>query len=290
METEVKLEGVNGKVVNLAGPLAGDQGIYLASGITGLYDPKVKVIYEEPANYPGARYLTHRILKRDVIFKVEILGDGIGSNSWKHRDSEWARMWDYAEPAKLTVTTEDGPRTLGLQLSENIDVDLTYDPIGQPVHAAVMSTVGYDPFWYSEPDSYKWNPTGADQTYRISVLDPNPTDQPIWPEWVATAPGKWTITDYSWQNDDLANRRIELPTLTIGEDVLVKTDPRQRQVTSANKTNVWARMGGVRFRHPIPKYTLGLHEFEVRFEGDPTGAELQLRLPRPWSRPWGLLA
>ncbi|AEV52095.1 minor tail protein [Rhodococcus phage RGL3] len=290
METEVALRGVTGQVIHLAGPLAGNHGIHLASGVKGLYDPKVKVIFEEPANYPGARYLTHRFLKRDVIFKVEILGDGDGESSWKYRDSFWARQWAYDEPCYLDVTTEDGKRSLGLQLAENIDVDLTYDPNGSAIHSAVMTTVGYDPFWYSDPDTYVWNPTSSDQTYRISVLDPNPTDQPIWPEWVATAPGKWTITDYSWRNDALANRRIELPTLTLGENVLVQTDPRRRQVTSENKTNVWARMGGVRFRHPIPKYTLGLHEFEVRFEGDPTGAELALKLPRPWSRPWGLLA
>ena len=76
MKTVVELEGVNGELFTIAGDDAGDKGVYLATGVTGLFDPPVKASYEEPGNYPGARYLSHRILRRDLVFAVHILEDG----------------------------------------------------------------------------------------------------------------------------------------------------------------------------------------------------------------------
>ena len=65
-DTVVELEGVNGELFNLT---TGDHGVFLATDVEGcFYDPPVKVVIEEPGNYPGARYLNHRVLKRDIIF------------------------------------------------------------------------------------------------------------------------------------------------------------------------------------------------------------------------------
>src|SRR5690606_30980494 len=105
METVVELEGVNGEMFTLAGPDAGDQGVYLGTGMEGLYDPPVKVVYEEPGNWPGARYLSHRILRRDVVFGVEILNDKTAS--WLSRDSAWRKAWAYDRDCKLYITTEE---------------------------------------------------------------------------------------------------------------------------------------------------------------------------------------
>lgn len=53
MDTLVELEGVNGEWFTLAGPGEGDRGVYLGTDVKGLYDPPVKVVYEEPGNYPA---------------------------------------------------------------------------------------------------------------------------------------------------------------------------------------------------------------------------------------------
>jgi hypothetical protein len=71
------------------------------------------------------------------------------------------------------------------------------------------------------------------------------------------------------------------------EDAFVDTDPRTEQVTSASGSQLWSRMNGVRFANPIPPYT-GRKTFEVTVSGAKPGQMLTLRLPRPWSRPWGL--
>jgi hypothetical protein len=46
-------------------------------------------------------------------------------------------------------------------------------------------------------------------------------------------------------------------------------------------------MNGVRFRHPVPPYTDSAR-FELDVSGCIPGQMVTLRLPRPWSRPWGL--
>lgn len=206
--TVVELEGVNGEWFTLAGPQAGDRGISLGTGVTGLYDPPVKVVYEEPGNYPGARYLNHRILRRDIVFGVWILNDRHSGGSWMSRDSEWRKAWAFDRDCKLHITTEDsGHRYLHLRLGESIDVSLETDPNGEVMTAAKMVCISGDVFWYEDDVVYEavttedttFNPNPLPwpwpqesipyETLTITV-DPadgrgglNPTDQPIFPKW-----------------------------------------------------------------------------------------------------------
>lgn len=211
MQTVVELEGVNGEWFTLAGPNAGDRGVYLASGVTGLFEPPVKAVYEEPGNYPGARYLNHRILRRDLVFAVWILNDK-GAGSWLSRDSEWRKAWAFDRDCKLYVTTEEsGTRYLKVRLFESPEVDTTTDPNGRTINSAKMVCVAGDPFWYQDdvvytattktnttfdPNSLPWPwPQASLPTETLTItVDPsdgkgglNPTDQYIFPKW--TVPG-----------------------------------------------------------------------------------------------------
>jgi hypothetical protein len=208
VKTVVELEGVNGEWFTIAGDDAGDRGVYLATGVTGLFDPPVKASYEEPGNYPGARYLSHRILRRDLVFAVHILEDG---ESWLSRDSEWRKAWAFDRDCKLYVTTEaSGTRYLKVRLFESPDVDTETDPNGRTLTTVKMITVAGDPFWYQDDVVYTavtktdtsfdpnqlpwpWPQNIPSETLTISV-DPddgrgglNPTDQYIFPKW--TVPG-----------------------------------------------------------------------------------------------------
>jgi hypothetical protein len=71
------------------------------------------------------------------------------------------------------------------------------------------------------------------------------------------------------------------------ENCVIDVDPRVEQVVSESGSNLWARMNGVRFRHPVPPYTSSAR-FELDVSGCVPGQMVTLRLPRPWSRPWGL--
>jgi hypothetical protein len=292
---EIKLIGVNGEEFILAGPEAGDKGVWLGTGIEGsFYDPDVKVVYEEPANLPGARYLSHRLLRRDIVFGVEILNDPGTGNSWLSRDSAWRKAFRYHRDCQLIVTTdESGPRTLNMKLGAQPQISMHTDPTGKSVNRAVMTCYAGDVFWYGEDDVYTVTTTtnttgGGVENLTLDITDPiNPTDQYVFPVWVGTAPAKWTIPDYSWEDDDQADRRIIMPELLSGEDITIHVDPRYPHVVADNLANVQGRMNGIRFRHPIPEYT-GPGTFNISVTKAPIGAQLQLRLMRPWSRPWGL--
>jgi hypothetical protein len=71
------------------------------------------------------------------------------------------------------------------------------------------------------------------------------------------------------------------------EDAYVDTDPRTEQITSASGSQLWSRLNGIRFMNSIPPYT-GAKKFEVTVSGAKPGQMINLRLPRPWSRPFGL--
>lgn len=212
-DTVVELRGVNGEWFNLT---TGDRGVYLATDVKGaFFDPPVKCVYEEPGNYPGSRYLNHRVLRRDIVFGVEILNDArVGPSSWLSRDSEWRKAWAYDRDCYLYVTTrESGTRYLKLRLLESPEVDMRYDPQMNEVNRTVMTCVAGDPFWYEDDVVYSattvedtsFDPNALQlpwpwpknelpsETLTIEV-DPsdgrgglNPTDQYIWPIW--TIPG-----------------------------------------------------------------------------------------------------
>jgi hypothetical protein len=71
------------------------------------------------------------------------------------------------------------------------------------------------------------------------------------------------------------------------ENAVIDTDPRVEQVSAESVSPLWARMNGVRFRHPVPPYTPA-KSFEVTVSGCVPGQMITMRIPRPWTRPWGL--
>lgn len=173
--TVVELEGINGEWFNLT---TGDRGVYLATDPKGaFFDPPVKAVYEEPGNWPGSRYLNHRVLRRDITFGVEILNDArVGPNSWLSRDSEWRKAWAFDRDCKLYVTTEEsGTRYLKVRLLESPEVDMTYEPQMLSVNRTVMVCVAADPFWYQDDVVY------SAVTQTDTSFDPNPLPWP-WPQ------------------------------------------------------------------------------------------------------------
>ena len=295
MDLLVELESWNGNDwFTICGHNEGDRNVYLAEddpeGV--FYDPPVRTVWEAPANLPGARFLDHRILKRTINFKVDIYNEGKG---WRKADSDWRKAWSYEHPSKLHVTSEDGHRVLNVQLLEQPVVIIPRDPAKQPYTTVEMTCVAGDPFWYGDTEVYEWiTPTstldGSTLTHTFVFTEDNPlnpTDQILRPRWWASAPAKWTFPDYSFEDDDYAERSIVMPTLISGENIVIDRDPYEPQIVAENEAPVWARMNGVRFKHNIPAYTLDA-ELEVSVTLAPAGSKVQLYLDRPWSRAWGL--
>lgn len=331
----VEFEGCNGEVFNLT---TGDRGVYLATDVEGaFYDPPVKVVYEEPGNFPGARYLNHRILRRDIVFGVEILNESrYGERSWISRDSEWRKAWAFDRDSFFHITTpESGKRTLKVRLGESMAVPMKYDPSTNEINRTGVVAIAGDPFWYGEDAVYEavttkdtrfkpgpfvgawpWDKFPKETLTLHAHPDDewgglNPTDQYVWPKWGLPGatekipefgwpfpPGvpipwerapfvQYKVPDYNFEDPEFANRRPKTPGLIIGEDCILDTDPLRETFTSASGSPVWSRTNGVEWLHPIPPWTPE-RKFEVDVAGSASGQMITLRVPRPWSRPWGM--
>jgi hypothetical protein len=93
---------------------------------------------------------------------------------------------------------------------------------------------------------------------------------------------------------DVPTMTINTASLTGGVDVAGRVSTTTEGVTapaenvsSESGSQVWSRMNGVRFRHPIPPWTES-KTFEITVSGCVPGQMGTLRVPRPWSRPWGM--
>lgn len=283
METVIEIIGVNGDQVILAGEETGVDGMWLASELSGFYDPEIQSNTKRRANRAGTKFVSHRILERTVIFNVGIEnGEGFG-NTWRERDARWRRLWDYDRYATIRVTTDEGTRNLSVRL-ESIEVDTKYDPDTNEVTNVTMTVVADDPFWYAPPLIEEIVVNGS---VALVVDRANPTGNPIFPIWVLEAPGKWLLPDLEFDKNNVPSvyNEVYLPELKAGEHLLVNTDPAERQLTSANGSNVWGRMNGVRFANPIPPDT-GRIEYWIAVDSN-APRQAQLRLERPYNRPWG---
>lgn len=295
-EALVEVETFRGEWFTISGPGQGDRGVELASEIDDLYDVPVETIRNSHAFQKGSSYGGKRIKHRIPVFGVWI--SGVSGGDWEELDSEWAKGWDYDEESKLWIETESSRRSLSLSLYQQPKVDLEYDPHGELCAKVVMTTVAGDPYWYEADATATWvNPidtTGGAVSHGVLPIE-NPTDQEIWLKYTVQAyPGAvYTLPDFSFGSDrkemavEHAARTITMPPLLAGEHLLVDTDDSTTQVESNIDTQIYLRMDCLRFLYPIPPYTPRT-ELPVSVTGAPAGVGVQVRMPRPWSRPWGL--
>ncbi|CCW14599.1 hypothetical protein [Rhodococcus aetherivorans] len=295
-EALVQVETFRGEWFTISGPGQGDRGVELSTKVEDLYDVPVETIRNSHAFQKGSSYGGKRIKHRIPVFGVDIVGEN--GSEWELLDSEWAKGWDYDNESKLWIETESSRRCLSLSLFEQPKVDLEFDPHGELYAQVTMTCVAGDPYWYEPDDTAVWvstTDTTGGGTASGDVTVHNPTNQEIWLKWVLQAyPGAiYSLPDFSFGDDREeravidANRIIQMPALIAGEHLLVDSDPDTTQVESNIDTAVYLRMGGVRFAYPIPPYTPPT-SLPVSVTKAPAGVGVQVRMPRPWSRPWGL--
>jgi hypothetical protein len=217
-DTLIELEGCDGEWWDLTN---GTEGAFLAEEVKGaFYDPPVKVVDEEPGNYPGSRYLNHRVLRRDCTFGVEILNDE-SDDSWLSRDSRWRKSWSFDRDTKLWCTTnESGSRYLKMRLGESMELaDTRWEPMLNSINRTNLVTYSYDPFWHEDDVTFT-AVTKTDTRFDPSRFTPpwpwqelpkeelvirvdashggvNPTDNFIYPVWTVPA-SQEPIPDFPW--------------------------------------------------------------------------------------------
>lgn len=273
MEAVVEIIGPSGDSVTIAGEDSGAEGIHLLTEVEGLFDPEIEAVTKASANRPGTRFISHRVLERNLVFKVLIENDE--QESWRERDVRWRRLWRFDEYTTVRVTVDGESRDLRARLSE-IEVDTTHDPHTNEATEVIMTAVADDPFWYGEPFEYRGELAGS-QLMEVPLV--NPTGNRVYPVWALEGGTSWTIPQFGGRPS------INLPALTDDEDIRVDTDPAARQLVSGNGSLVWARMNGVRFSGYIPAFET-VEEWTIKNKSS-TPKKFMLRLERPYDRPWG---
>lgn len=286
----ITVTGVDGSLWTIAGQGRGREGVELATSPSGLYDAPVTTIWNQSAFQIGSSFGGYRTNKRDVVFAVNIIQ--AAGQSWEAVDSAWRKAWAYDRDSTLTITTDYGTRSLKLRMSEQPDFKPDKDPHLKMHSKVVMTCVAGNPWWVESDVTSIWtstiDTTGPDVSQHGTVGIANPTDQPMWLKWVCTAPGRWTLPDFSWNpTENNATRTINLPTVGAGQDLTVDTDPMEEMIVAADGSQIWALMNGVSFLYPVPAYTPAT-DVPVTVTGAPAGASVLVVQPRNWSRPWGL--
>ncbi|PXX52633.1 hypothetical protein DFR70_13218 [Nocardia tenerifensis] len=286
----ITVTGVDGSQWTIAGQGSGREGVELATSPTGLYDAPVTTIWNQSAFQAGSSFGGYRTNKRDVVFAVNVFQTA--GRSWEATDSAWRKAWAYDRDTTLTITTDFGTRSLKLRMSEQPDFKPDKDPHLKSIGKVVMTCTAGNPWWVESDVTGTWtstmDTTGAGKSQSGAITIANPTDQPMWLKWVCSAPGKWTLPDFSWGAVDRDSARvITLPATAAGKDLTVDTDPMEEMIVAKDGSQIWALMNGVSFLYPVPPYTSAT-SIPVSVIGAPAGASVLVVQPRNWSRPWGL--
>ncbi|MFC4128925.1 hypothetical protein [Nocardia rhizosphaerae] len=299
----IDIYGPDGSHFQISGAGASKK-LFLAPNIKGIFDAPVTTLRKSSVYQKGATYEGKRYQQRDITFAVNIHGET--PEEWQDLQSRWNAAWEYEadrwDPAstltKMSVTTpSSGTRSLWLAKNDTVEFESKHDPRITRTSVQPMAVVADQPFWFEdryEDSPYDYFETGATGTSEGFVTISNPTDQPMWLQWVVTR-GIWTLPDYTWSGTkhhripggQWPNRKITLPELTDLEGGARITLYRDKlQVRDFAGTNLAGQMNGISFLHQIPPKTPETN-LPVKVENAPVGgARVDVYCQRRWSHVW----
>lgn len=280
---EIQLHSSTGRVWHIHGEHAGAQGVALLEGAEGFWEAPIKSVWMQGAFQEGATYVGFRTEPLDVILPIGIYGETYAE--WSRTDSIFRNdLGDPDTEFSLVAISESGRRELKLRLTDTPVNIRTTDPGKDHYTRLVVQARAGWPRWGGEAEASGFTSTTGDDSGFVTVS--NPTDTWLYPMWVCDAPGKWSLPDFSWRDDQWHDRVITTPTLGGGEALTIDTYPANESYVSANGSNIAGRFGGVEFLFPVPPHTPPT-QIPVKVSGGQPGASVMVRMPRNWRRPRG---
>lgn len=278
------------------------EGVLLRPGPSMLIDAPAKTYWLESST--GSHYQGMSFTRRDPVFSVQI--HDRDPNVWADIDSRFRMSLGVVGEDTFTLEahTSYGIRRLKMRLLadpkayataqyENKDPWLTHDST-----LAIMAACE-QPFWESDPVELEWE-LASGTSGQGTVPFENRGDVPVFWTATASAPAKWTLPDKSWGQKtyakavypfnraaDDANREVALPLTVAGEDLDIDTDPDEPTLIAHNGAPVQARWESNGFYYPIKPFT-NPTPVPVKVANAHPGAAIQFRIPRRFSRPWGV--
>lgn len=276
----IEIIGAQSQRFTVSGPGMGQEGVELSRGPQGLHDEApIKTIWQQSAFQEGATFIDYTIEPLDLVLAFDVVGD---EDNWQEIDALFYSCFDPVVPAQIVVTSETGTRILSVTKLEASKTTSDRDPRILGWSHIVFTLRAAWPFWQGDTDTHTVTISGSGTSY---LTVENPTDRPLWPQWALTAPGRWTIPDFSFQDDGNQNRTITTPTLSAGQDLTIDTYPLHESYVAADRSNIAGRFGGIEFQHPIPPRTPPT-KIPISLTGGTTTSTAQLRLVHQWQRPW----
>lgn len=304
----IEIIGVDSSSWTVSGENAGYEGVVLNEGSTGLQEAPRTTNWQTGAHQEGSTYVGSTIEPHDMVLGFQIWGD---EENWHDVTSRFRKAWDYDNETTIRISTESGSRDIQVRLFEAPMRDTNKDPRLVQYSLETYTVRAAWPFWEGDGTAEtkkietKEHPAGGivDQfedfikrllqlevdapyygTTEIEVY--NPTDRPMYLQWVCSAPGRWTLPDWSFQDDDQANRSIICPTLDTDEILSIDTYPRNEPYVTTSKTNAAGRFGGVMFLNSVPPGTPPT-KLPVAYAGTDREPEVTCVQRHYWNGPWG---
>jgi hypothetical protein len=291
----IEVYGCDGSYWYISGPDIPDEaGVTLNPKLTGAIDAPVRTLWLAGAF--GQEAQGYRWERRDIIFAVQTFAQD--PETWMTVDSEWRNAFDYVKETKIAYTTSSGTRWINVRMLEEPksyegDTDNGKSPFLTCDSTIVMTVAAELPFYMGDTDIYEWElepgRSFADTRIRIN----NDCDVPVWPRWTLTGGAIWTLPDFSWRSEEYSRgaedvgRMVDLPELTVNENVVVDSDPRKQTIISSNMANVQGRWKGNDLIYPIAPGASEDIPVSVRGVTNPEGLALRLEIPKWYTRPWG---
>lgn len=297
MSQQLKIEvtGWDGSEWVISGPGYGAEGVTLKPQVSQLFDTPVKTLYV-PGPF-GEEYAGKRVQRREMVFTVQVGSVDMTPEEWAEVDAAWRWAWDFDKESTLTVTTytldEDGDpvpesRYLKVRMLEEPKAYGDQDPYLTGDNSVVMTVTATFPYWRGADRVYEWSTTSAAANTTLSIA--NDGDVAVWPRWALSAPGRWTLPDFSWGNDQYsrgaadAQRVVGLPALPANAHASVDSDPRVQTIICQNGYPAQQHWRGKDLLYPVmPGAAGGVPLAVTNATG---GAAAELRIPRWYSRPW----
>jgi hypothetical protein len=291
---KIEVYGCDGSYWYISGPeIPEEAGVTLNPKLTGAIDAPVKTQWLPGAF--GQEAQGYRWERRDIVFAVQTFAQD--PETWMTVDSEWRAAFDYVKETRIAYTTSAGTRWINVRMLEEPksyegETDNGKSPFLICDSTIVMTVASDLPFYIGETDVYEWSLTG--QTFGSTTIDiVNESDVEVWPRWTLTGGATWTLPDFSWGSNDYgraaedAGRTLDLPALTVFENVVVDSDPRKQTILSSNMSNVQGRWKGNDLLYPLAPGATESLPISVTNITNPAGAALRLEIPKWFSRPWG---
>lgn len=285
-------------VFHVHGADAGAEGVHLARGqVNGLYDAPVTTTWKSGAFQVGSSQRGRKFDHRDLILGFHVKDTG---STWEFNDSAFRNLFDYQPdpwddtwtPVTIEVQTAlSGVRKLDVLMYEQPEFEPDVDPVANQHGNVILKLRAGEPMWYQ--DDYTATFSGSASQGSGTVTVENPTDQIAYHKWVLT-PATWTLPDRAWTGapnvrTTTGSRNVSGITITSQNGgAVIDLDRSELMFRDTAGTNLLGQLAGKFFEYALPPYTPP-RSVPVSYTSAPQGgAQVQVRVPRRWSRPWGL--